>query len=93
MSIGDLVLEWIIMAEGLCKVLKKKRVKELLSKLLKDANILNIYTKEIEKRGIVGASVALTIQKELKELREKKSLFSGFNQYTDIKQLNLRQCY
>ena len=61
MSIGDLVLKWIIMAEGLYKVLKKKRVRELLNKLLEDADILNIYTKEIEKRGIVGASVALTI--------------------------------
>jgi len=49
------------MAEGLYKVLKKKRVSELLSKLLEDVNILDIYTKEIEKRGIVGASIALTI--------------------------------
>jgi len=61
MSIGDLVLKWIIMAKGLYKALKKKRVKELLNKLLKDADILNIYTKEIEKCSIVGASVALTI--------------------------------
>ena len=49
------------MAEGLYKVLKKKRVKELLNKLLEDTNILNIYTKEIEKYSIVGISVALTI--------------------------------
>ena len=49
------------MAKGLYKALKKKRVKKLLNKLLKDADILNIYTKEIEKCGIVGISVALTI--------------------------------
>ena len=49
------------MAKDLCKALKKKRVRELFSKLLEDIDILNIYTKEIEKRGIVGASVALTI--------------------------------
>jgi hypothetical protein len=49
------------MAEGLRKALKKKRVRELLSKLLEDANILDIYTKEIEKRGIAGASIAFTI--------------------------------
>jgi len=49
------------MAEGLCKALKKKKVRELLSKLLEDADILDIYTKEMEKRGIVGASVAFTI--------------------------------
>ena len=49
------------MAKGLYKALKKKRVRELLSKLLKDTNILNIYTKEIEKQGIVGINVALTI--------------------------------
>jgi len=49
------------MAKGLRKVLKKKRVKELLSKLLEDANILDIYTKEIEKHGIAGASITLTI--------------------------------
>jgi len=55
------MLKWIIMAKGLCKALKKKRVRELLSKLLKDTNILDIYTKEIEKRGIVGASVIFTI--------------------------------
>jgi len=47
----------------------------------------------MEKRSIAGASVTLTIQGELKELREKELLFGGFNQYTDIKQLNLRQCY
>jgi len=61
MSIGDLALKWIIMAEGLYKVLKKKRIKELLSKLLKNINILNIYIKEMEKRGIVGVSVAFII--------------------------------
>jgi len=61
MSIGDLALKWIIIAEGLYKALKKKRVRELLSKLLEDADILDIYIKEIEKRGIVGASVTLTI--------------------------------
>jgi hypothetical protein len=61
MSIGDLALKWITIAKGLCKVLKKKRARELLSKLLEDTNILDIYTKEIEKRGIVGASIALTI--------------------------------
>ena len=49
------------MAEGSRKVLKKKRVREFLSKLLKDADILNIYTKEMEKCSIVGVSVALTI--------------------------------
>jgi len=49
------------MAEGLYKALKKKRVRELLSKLLEDVNILDIYTEEMEKRGIAGASVALTI--------------------------------
>ena len=73
------------MAKGLHKALKKKRVRELLSKLLEDINILDIYTKEMEKQGIVGASVAFTIQGELEELREKESLFSGFDQYTDIK--------
>jgi len=61
MSIGDLALKWIIMAKGLYKALKKKRVRELLNKLLEDADILNIYTKEIKKRGIVGASITLTI--------------------------------
>jgi len=55
------VLKWIIMVKGLYKALKKKRVRELLSKLLEDINILDIYTEEIEKRGIVGASVAFTI--------------------------------
>ena len=49
------------MAECLYKVLKKKRARELLSKLLEDTNILDIYTKEIEKWGIAGASVAFTI--------------------------------
>jgi len=61
MSIGDLALKWIIIAKGLCKALKKKRVRELLNKLLEDADILDIYTKEMKKRGIVGASVAFTI--------------------------------
>ena len=93
MSIEDLAFKQITIAKGLRKALKKKRVRELLSKLLEDTNILDIYTKEIEKRGIAGASVALTIQGELKELREKELLFSGFNQYADIKQLNLRQYY
>ena len=81
------------MAKGLYKALKKKRVREFLSKLLEDADILNIYTKEIEKHSIVSTSITLTIQRELKKLREKKSLFSSFNQYIDIKQLNLRQYY
>ena len=81
------------MAKGLCKALKKKRVRELLSKLLKNADILNIYTKEMEKYGIAGASIAFTIWGELKELREKELLFGGFNQYVNIKQLNLGQCY
>ena len=49
------------MAKGLYKALKKKRVKELLNKFLKDANILNIYTKEMEKCNIVGISITLTI--------------------------------
>ena len=49
------------MAEGLRKVIKKKRVREFLSKFLKDADILDIYTKEMEKCGIVGASIALII--------------------------------
>ena len=49
------------MAEGLYKALKKKRVRELLSKFLKDINILNIYIKKIEKRGIMGASVTFII--------------------------------
>ncbi len=49
------------MAKGLYKALKKKRVKELLNKLLENINILNIYTKEIKKRGIVGTSVTLII--------------------------------
>ena len=49
------------MAKGLYKVLKKKRVKKLFNKFLKDTNILNIYTKEIEKRGIVGISITFTI--------------------------------
>ena len=49
------------MAKGLHKALKKKRVRELFSKFLKDADILNIYIKEIEKHGIAGASVTFTI--------------------------------
>ena len=61
MSIEDLVLKWIIIAKGLCKALKKKKARELLSKLLEDTNILDIYTEEIEKCGIVGASIAFTI--------------------------------
>ena len=81
------------MAKGSHKALKKKRARELLNKLLKNADILNIYTEEMEKRGIVGTSITLTIQGELEELKEKKSLFNSFDQYADIKQLNLRQCY
>ena len=61
MSIGDLVLKWIIMAEGSYKALKKKRAKELLSKFLKDTDILDIYTEEMEKCGIVSVSVTLII--------------------------------
>ena len=49
------------MAKGLHKALKKKKAKELLNKLLKDTNILNIYIKEMEKCGIVSASVTLII--------------------------------
>ena len=49
------------MAKGLYKILKKKRVRELFNKLLKDTNILNIYTKKIKKRGIVGISITFTI--------------------------------
>ena len=49
------------MAKGLHKALKKKKVRELFNKLLKDANILNIYTKEIKKRSIVGTSITFTI--------------------------------
>jgi len=61
MSIEDLVLKWIIIAKSLYKALKKKKAREFFSKLLEDANILDIYTKEMEKRGIAGASVTLTI--------------------------------
>ena len=61
MSIGDLALEWITMAKGSHKALKKKRARELLNKLLEDADILNIYTEKIEKRGIMGTSIAFTI--------------------------------
>ena len=49
------------MAKGSYKALKKKKVRELLNKLLEDTDILNIYTKEMEKRGIIGISIALTI--------------------------------
>ena len=49
------------MAKNSHKVLKKKRIRELLNKLLKDTDILNIYTKKIEKCGIVGISITLTI--------------------------------
>ena len=49
------------MAKDLHKALKKKRVRELLNKLLKDINILNIYTKEMEKCGIVDISITFTI--------------------------------
>ena len=49
------------MAEGSYKALKKKRVRKLFNKFLEDADILNIYTKEMEKCGIVGVSVAFTI--------------------------------
>ena len=49
------------MAKDLRKVLKKKRVRELLNKLLEDANILNIYTKEMEKYSIVGISITFII--------------------------------
>jgi len=61
MSIGDLALKWITMTKGLYKALKKKRVKELLNKLLENADILDIYTEEMEKRGIVGANVVFII--------------------------------
>ena len=67
------------MAEGLYKVLKKKRVRELFNKLLKNTNILNIYAEEIEKHSIVDINITLTIQGELEELKEKELLFSGFN--------------
>jgi len=49
------------MAEGLYKALKKKKVWEFFNKLLEDANILDIYTKKMEKRGIVGISITFTI--------------------------------
>ena len=49
------------MAKGSRKALKKKRVRELLNKLLEDADILNIYTKEIKKYSIIGVSITLTI--------------------------------
>ena len=49
------------MAKGSHKALKKKRVRELLNKLLKDTNILNIYTKEMEKYSIIGINITLTI--------------------------------
>ena len=49
------------MAKGLRKILKKKKVKELFNKLLKDTNILNIYTKKIKKRGIISTSITFII--------------------------------
>ena len=49
------------MAKSSYKVLKKKRVRELLNKFLEDADILNIYTKEMEKYSIVGISITFTI--------------------------------
>ena len=49
------------MAKGLYKALKKKRARELLNKLLEDTDILNIYTKEIEKYNIVNISITLII--------------------------------
>ena len=49
------------MAKGSHKVLKKKRVRELFNKLLKDINILNIYTEEMEKHSIIGISITLII--------------------------------
>ena len=49
------------MAKGLYKILKKKRVKELFNKLLEDTNILNIYTKEMKKYGIMAASIVFII--------------------------------
>ena len=61
MSIRNLVFKWITMAEGSRKALKKKKAKELLNKLLKDADILNIYIEKIKKCGIAGANVAFTI--------------------------------
>ena len=48
------------MAKSLHKALKK-RVKELLNKFLEDANILNIYTKEMEKYSMVNISITFTI--------------------------------
>ena len=61
MSIKDLVLKWIIIAKSLYKILKKKKIRELLNKLLKDTDILNIYTEEMEKCGMVNTSITLTI--------------------------------
>ena len=49
------------MAKGSHKVLKKKKVRELLNKFLEDINILNIYTKEIEKHSIISISITFTI--------------------------------
>ena len=49
------------MAKGSHKALKKKKVRELLNKLLENTNILNIYTEEIEKRGIIDISITFTI--------------------------------
>ena len=49
------------MVKGLCKALKKKRVRELLNKLLEDINILDIYIEEMEKHSIVNTSAAFII--------------------------------
>ena len=49
------------MAKSLYKALKKKRVRELFNKFLKDTNILNIYTEEIEKHSIINISIAFII--------------------------------
>ena len=49
------------MAKGSHKALKKKKAREFFNKLLENANILNIYTEEMEKRSIINTSIALTI--------------------------------
>ena len=49
------------MAKSLYKARKKKRARELLKKFLEDINILNIYIKEIEKRGIIDTNITFTI--------------------------------
>ena len=49
------------MAKDLHKTLKKKRVRELFNKLLKNTDILNIYIKEMEKHSIVNISITFTI--------------------------------